>query len=79
MCVVSSLVAGGFSYRLHVGAGFWFVAFRLGVSVIVSTRRTDGIFLHSLPVVTHGQGESVLVGETLRWTVVGGFQPQTYW
>ena len=53
--------------------------FRLGVSSVVSTHRTDMISLHSFPGDWHGQGQRDLAGGASRWTVGGGFWLHTDW
>ena len=62
--IVCSRSAGGFSYGLHLCGGFWFDAFRLWVSLVVSTHSTDVIFLLSFPEHWHEQGQRVLAGGT---------------
>ena len=54
------------------------MVFRLGVSSVVSTHSTGAYTYHHVRVVYgHGQGQRVLAGGTLRWTVVGGFRLHT--
>src|SRR6267154_4157716 len=60
--VVCSLSVGVFSYGLHICGGFWFVVFRLGVSLVVSTHSTGRLSVHEFSEGV-GQGQRVLA----RW------------
>ena len=51
--------------RSLVCGGFWFVAFRPGLSSVVSTHSTGRFGV--------GQGQRVLAGGGSGWTVDGGF------